>query len=103
MKEEANLNENEFSNFPSEKLISNDNKTRKIIIIALILIIFIAILITIILIIASNSNSSESSEIDEVAEINCNYNIQAANEEIDILGEDFIKMLNLIFLLMRLK
>ena len=90
MKEESTLNENEFSNFPNEKLISNQNqnRNRKILIISIILIIFIAIVITIILAIASDSNTSESSEI---AEINCNYNIQTVNEEIDILGEDFIK------------
>ena len=90
MKEESTLNENEFSNFPNEKLIpnQNQNRNRKILIISIILIIFIAIVITIILAIASDSNTSESSEI---AEINCNYNIQTVNEEIDILGEDFIK------------
>ena len=91
MKEESTLNENEFSNFPNEKLISNQNqnrnRNRKILIISIALIIFIAIVITIILAIASDSNTSESSEI---AEINCNYNIQTVNEEIDILGEDFI-------------
>ena len=88
MKEESTLIENEFSNFPNEKLISHQNRIRKIIIISILLIIFIAIIIPIILVLASNSNTREKSEI---AEINCNYNIQTVNEEIDILGEDFIK------------
>ena len=90
MKEESTLNENEFSNFPNEKLIpnQNQNRNRKILIISIILFIFIAIVITIILAIASDSNTSESSEI---AEINCNYNIHSINEEINILGEDFTK------------
>ena len=72
MKEESSFNENEFSTFPDEKLIANQNRTRKIIIISLILIIFIVIVLTITLVLASSSNTSESSEI---AEINCNYNI----------------------------
>ena len=88
MKEDSTLNENEFSTFPHEKLISNQNRKRKIIIISLILIIFIVIVLTISLVLALSSNTFESSEI---AEINCNYNIQSVNEEIDILGEDFIK------------